>query len=138
MSPTIIALLGYIFWMLILLGMLAGLRVSLSRAGQAAPNSFEPDGSDFRGLSNKIARAHANCYESFPIVGGLLLLALATDTSGITDGLAYWMLGLRITQSAVHLLSTSNKAVLLRFVLFLGQVFIAMYWGIQMLKYFMA
>lgn len=136
MSPTIIAFLGYIFWMFILLGMLAGLRFALSNTRQAAPNSFEPDGSDFRGLSNKIARAHANCYEHFPIIGGLMLLAIATETTGITDGLAYVMLGLRIAQSAVHLFSTSNKAVTLRFVLFLGQVIIAMYWGVQLLKYF--
>ena len=137
MSPTIISLLGYILWMIILLGMLAGLRVALSNIKEVEPNSFEPDGSDFRGLSNKIARAHANCYEHFPIIGGLMLLAIATDTVAITDGLAYLMLGLRIAQSAVHLFSTSNRAVTVRFVLFLGQVVIAMYWGVQLLKYFM-
>jgi len=136
MSPTIISLLGFILWMLILLGMLAGLRTALSRIKEVEPNSFEPDGSDFKGLSNKVARAHANCYESFPIIGGLMLLAIATETTGITDGLAYVMLALRIAQSAVHLISTSNNAVLIRFVLFLGQVGIAMYWGVMLLKYF--
>jgi len=137
MSATIVSLLGYILWMLILLGMLAGLRTALSNLKEVEPNSFEPDGSDFQGLSNKVARAHANCYESFPIIGGLMLLAIASDTTGITDGLAFVMLALRIAQSAVHLFSTSNRAVLVRFVLFIGQVIIAMYWGIQLLKYFL-
>ena len=70
MAPTITALLVYILWMLLLLGMLAGLRTTLSLSGQKKANSFNPDGSDVSEFSNRLCRAHANCYESFPIFGG--------------------------------------------------------------------
>lgn len=128
MSPTITALLAYILWMLLLLGMLAGLRTGLTLSGKFKVNSFSPDGADVSAFSNRLCRAHANCYESFPVIGGLLLLALATDTTTITNGLAYIMIAARIGQSCVHLISTSSVAVYVRFTFFLIQVAIAFYW----------
>jgi len=138
MSPTIISLLIYILWMLILLGMIAGLRTAASLGGQKKANEFSPDGADVSEFSNRLCRAHANCYESFPIIGGLLLLAIATDMMNITDGLAYIMIGARLAQSFVHLVSTSEKAVMARFMFFLIQVVIALYWGTMLLKAFTA
>ena len=131
MSPSIVALLGYIAWMLALLAMLASIRVSLSLAGKKAPNSFDPSGADVSPFSNRLCRAHANCYESFPIFGGLLLLAIATDATAATDGLAYYFLGARILQSVIHLISSSNKAVQVRFAFFLAQFLIGIWWVLQ-------
>ena len=80
----------------------------------------------------RLVRAHANCYEAFPIIGGALLLALATGNTAITDPLAMVVLGCRVGQSVVHLLSVSNMAVNLRFAFFGAQVGIAAYWLIQL------
>lgn len=128
MHATGIALVGFIAVTAVLLLLLAFLRVHLTLSGARAPNSFGPDGSDVSAYSARLCRAHANCYESFPILGGLLLLALATDMTSITDGLAYYVLGARILQVFVHVASTSNKAVQLRFALFLVQIVIAAWW----------
>jgi len=134
MSPTVIAFLGYISWMLVLLSILAAVRVSLSLAGKKAPNSFDPGGADVSPFSNRLCRAHANCYESFPIYGGLLLLAIATNTTAITDGLAYIFIGARVLQSATHLASTSNFAVQVRFAFFIAQFMIGVYWVLQFIN----
>ena len=89
MNASVIAMVVYVSWMILLLGILRSLRAGLTLAGKRAPNSFCPDGSDVSPFSVRLCRTHANCYESFPIIGGLLLLAIATSSTGITDGLAY-------------------------------------------------
>lgn len=134
MNPSIAAFLGYVTWMLVLLGMLASLRVNLSVSGKKAPNSFDPGGADVSPFSNRLCRAHANCYESFPIFGGLLLLAIATDTTAVTDGLAYFLIGARVLQSVTHLASTSNFAVQVRFAFFVAQFLIGIYWVLQFIN----
>ena len=137
MTPTITALLIYILLMLLLLGVLAGLRTGMTLTGAKKANSFNPDGSDVSNFSNRLCRAHANCYEGFPIFGGLLLLAIASDTMAITNGLAYILIGARLGQSLIHLTSTSVVAVFVRFGFFLVQVVIALYWCVQFIKHFM-
>jgi len=76
----------------------------------------------------RLARAHANCIESFPVVGGLLIVALLTDRAGLTDSLAYWLLAARLIQSSVHVVSTNIAASYLRFMAFTVQMAIAVYW----------
>ena len=134
MNPSIAAFVGYVTWMLVLLGLLASVRVSLSVTGKKAPNSFDPSGADVSPFSNRLCRAHANCYESFPIFGGLLLLAIATDTTAVTDGLAYFLIGARVLQSVTHLASTSNFAVQVRFAFFVAQFLIGIYWVLQFIN----
>ena len=133
MNNTVIALLGYISWTILLLGLLAGNRAVAMLSTKRAINSFAPDGKDVSPLSNRIARAHANCYECFPIVGGLLLLALATGSTAITSSMALIVLGTRIVQSIVHIISTSAPAVRLRFACLLVQLGIAGCWIAQLL-----
>ena len=122
MSASTSALLGYIIWILALLFLLAYVRVGLSLTGKRAPNSFAPDGTDVSPFVNRLCRAHANCYESFPIFGGLLLLAIATGNNAITDGLAYYFIGARVLQSVTQLISKNNLAVQIRFVFFIVQL----------------
>jgi uncharacterized MAPEG superfamily protein len=81
----------------------------------------------------RLARAHANCSEGLPIFGGLLAVALMTSRTRITDGLAFWLLGARIVQSIVHLVSISPLAVSLRFTAFAVQMVIAVYWTWRLL-----
>jgi uncharacterized MAPEG superfamily protein len=133
MTATALALLGYVAWMLGLLLILACLRSYLTLSGARAANSFRPDGSDVSPFSERLCRAHANCYESFPIVGGLLLFALAAGRTHITDPLALWLLLARVGQSTTHLISTSALAVQVRFFFFLVQLAIAAWWLIALL-----
>lgn len=133
MSATVISLVGYIAWMLVLLLIIAGLRVTATLSGRRAANDFSPAGDDVSPFSGRLCRAHANCYESFPLHGGLLLAATAIDMTALTDGLALWALAARIGQSLVHLFSTSVAAVQLRFALFLAQFAIWAIWTWRLL-----
>lgn len=136
MNASALALIGYIGWILVLLGAIAVVRLHASMAGGKAANSFSPDGSDVSAFSGRLCRAHANCYENFPQLGGLLLLALATNTTEITNPLALVLLAARVSQSGVHLFSTSETAVKVRFAFFLVQYGIALYWAFRFLNWF--
>lgn len=138
MNATALALTGYIGWVLLLLGAIAVVRLQASVVGGKPANSFATDGSDVSPFSGRLCRAHANCYENFPQLGGLMLLALATGTAAMTDPLALVLLAARVAQSAVHLYSTSETAVKVRFAFFLVQYGIAVYWAFGFLNYFLA
>lgn len=128
MNHTIFALLGYITWILILLVWLATYRTLLVAKKEQSVNGFKPDGSDSPAFGERITRAQSNCVESFAFIGGLMLLALATDSAVITNGLALLLLAARLGQSTTHLLSTSVLAVQIRFAFFLVQIGICLYW----------
>ncbi|MFT6989381.1 MAG: putative MAPEG superfamily protein [Paraglaciecola sp.] len=128
MNDTIISLLGYITWILILLVWLATYRTLLVAKKEQAVNDFKPDGSDSPAFGERITRAQSNCVESFAFIGGLMLLALATNSAAITNGLALLLLAARLGQSITHLLSTSVLAVQIRFTFFLAQIGICFYW----------
>jgi uncharacterized MAPEG superfamily protein len=131
MNDTIISLLGYITWILVLLVWLAVYRTILVAKKQQAVNDFKADGSNSPAFGERLSRAQGNCVESFAFIGGLMLLALATDSAVITNGLALLLLAARLGQSMIHLLSTSALAVQVRFVFFLIQVAICFYWVFQ-------
>ncbi|MDU0354098.1 MAPEG family protein [Paraglaciecola aquimarina] len=128
MNATILALMGYIGLILVLLIVMVSYRTSLIQKKVKLPNSFSTDAAGEPAFGLRINRTHANAIEGFSFIGGLMLLALATDSTAITDGLAFWMLGARLGQSVTHLASTSVMAVQIRFVFFLLQVAIAIYW----------
>ena len=128
MNDTIIGLLGYITWILVLLVWLAVYRTLLVAKKQQAVNDFKADGSNSPAFGERITRAQSNCVESFAFIGGLMLLALATDSAAITNNLALLLLAARLGQSITHLISTSVLAVQIRFAFFLAQVGICFYW----------
>lgn len=128
MNATIFVLLSYISLVLFLLLFLGCYRTSLVLNKTKAPNKFKSDGSDVAAFGQRLTRVQANAVECFPFIGGLLLLALATNSAVITDGLALWLLAARLGQSAIHLLSTSIIAVQIRFAFFLIQIGICIYW----------
>jgi len=92
-------------------------------------NGFAPDNRDLSPFMQRLARAHANCIEGLPIFGGLLGVAIMTSRTAVTDPLAHVLLGARIVQSAIHLVSTSQIAVSLRFTAFAIQMAIGAYWA---------
>ncbi len=132
MHPTQIALYALVSWILLILMLLVALRVYNVVVKGKAANSFSPQGDDVSAYSARLCRVHANCYESFPVFGGLLILSLLTDLTHITDGLALYAVAARVGQSLIHLISTSNMAVNVRFGFFLAQIVIWAYWAIAM------
>jgi uncharacterized MAPEG superfamily protein len=101
--------------------------------GKVAANAFTPDNAGLSPFMQRLARAHANCVESLPVFGGLLLVAIATDRTTVTDPLAYLLLSARALQSLIHLASLSQLAVTTRFLAFAVQLGIALYWGFCLL-----
>lgn len=128
MSPTAVALLGYAAWTLALVFSLGVFRTSVALSKGKKANTFSPSGEDLGGFGLRLTRAHANCYENLPIAGAVTLYAIATGQTAITDPLAYALLGARVAQSLVHLVSTAPAMVMVRLVFFLAQVAILASW----------
>jgi uncharacterized MAPEG superfamily protein len=133
MSPTLIALAGFIAWSLFLLVLMEVIRSKLVLTGAVAANGFTPDNAKLSPFMQRLARAHANCLEGLPIFGGLMVVAVVAGKSSITDPLAYAFLGARILQSVIHLSSLSAAAVTLRFSAFAVQLAIGAYWAFRLL-----
>lgn len=127
-TTSALVLTALIAWTLFLLILMEALRIRFLFTRTVAPNEFRPDNSNLPPFMQRLARAHANCIESFPIIGGLLLVALLTDQTSVTDGLAPWLLFARLIQSSIHMASTSVLAANLRFYAFAVQMAIAVYW----------
>ncbi len=132
MSATAVTLLGFVAWGLVLLMSLGTLRSAMVMGGKRAANSFAASGEDLEGLGKRLTRAHANCYEFLPLAGVVMLYAIATGQTAITDPLAYLFLAARIAQSVTHLISTSSTFVLIRFGFFGVQLAILIWWLLKL------
>ena len=133
-TNSAIALVGFIAWTLLLLLLMELARVWLVVASKFDPRQFKPDNANLSPFMQRLARAHANCVESFPVFGGLLLVALVTGQTSVTDPLALLLLSARLVQSSVHLASLSTVAVNIRFLAFSVQVAVALYWALKLLQ----
>lgn len=128
MTGTQIAFFGSIGWTLVLLGILAWLRISLTVSGERRANSFAPGGADMSPFGQRVTRAHLNCTEHLPFALALLLYALHTGNTGVTDATGPLFLLLRIAQSSLHLYSTRNRFVVWRFYAFVAQAVLLAVW----------
>lgn len=137
MNATILALLGYLTWTLALVVLIAIYRTQLVMRKEHAGDGFKIDGSDVPPFGQRLNRAFGNCVESFAFVGGTMLVALATDSTALTNALAYFVIAARLGQSITHLVSTSVLAGQIRFAFFLVQVGICLYWIVLMAQKFM-
>lgn len=133
MGATVFALTGFIAWTLLLLVLMEALRSQLVMSRRVPANRFQPDNANLSPFMQRLARAHANCLEGLPIFGGLMLVALVTERTAVTDPLAPWLLAARIVQSVIHLASLSVTAVTLRFTAFAVQMAIGVYWTLRLL-----
>jgi uncharacterized MAPEG superfamily protein len=132
-SPTALALTGFIAWALALLVLMEAIRSKMVLTKEVQANGFVPDNANLSPFMQRLARAHANCIEGLPIFGGLMLVALVTQRTAVTDPLALVLLGARVVQSSIHLASLGNLAVTLRFTAFAVQMAIAVVWVWQLL-----
>ena len=122
-------LIGLASWTLFLVILMEVLRARLIMTKAVAANEFKPDNSNLSPFMQRLARAHANCVESVPIFGVLLIVALLTNRAGVTNPLAPWLFVARLVQSCVHLASSSVPASWVRFIAFAVQIAIAVYWS---------
>lgn len=129
MSPSLMALTGFIAWTLFLLVLMEAIRSRLVLTKAVPANGFNPENSNLSPFMQRLARAHANCLEGLPVFGGLLLVAELSGRTAVTDPLAYVFLSARILQSVIHLVSLSPAAVSLRFTAFAVQTGIGVYWA---------
>ena len=81
----------------------------------------------------RLTRVHANNYENIPIFGVLLLYAVASGQTAVTDGLASWLVIARVGQGIVHMISTAVPFVMVRFAFYLAQLVIAITWILRFL-----
>jgi uncharacterized MAPEG superfamily protein len=132
-TPTICALTGFIAWALALLVWMEVIRSGLVLTRAVPANGFSPDNANLSPFMQRLARAHANCIEGLPIFGGLMLVAVVTGRTAVTDPLAWVFLGARVMQSCIHLASLSPMAVTFRFTAFAVQLAIAVYWVFRLL-----
>ena len=137
-SQSLITLTTFIAWTLLLLVLMEVIRSQLVLTGKVVANGFTPDNAGLSPFMQRLARAHANCVESLPVFGGLLLVAIVTERTAIADPLAYVFLASRVFQSLVHLASTSPTAVTIRFTAFAVQMGIGLYWAFKLLSSMLA
>ena len=133
MTPTLAALTGFIAWSLFLLVVMEAIRSRMVVTKEVPANGFRPDNSNLSSFMQRLARAHANCLEGLPLFGGLMLVAVVSGNSSLTDPLAFVLLGARIVQSSIHLASLSPAAVTFRFSAFAVQMGIGVYWAYRLL-----
>jgi uncharacterized MAPEG superfamily protein len=129
MTKSALVLTLFIAWTLLLLVLMEAVRSYRVVTGRSRSNEFKPDNSNLSPFMQRLARAHANCVESLPVFGGLLVVALVTGRTGITDALAPWLLAARVIQSCIHLASLGVAAVNARFTAFAVQMAIGVYWS---------
>ncbi len=132
MTPTLLALLGFLSWTLMLLVLMEALRSKLVLTKAVPANGFTPDNAGLSPFMQRLARAHANCLEGLPLFGGFMLLAVVAGRSHVTDPLAMVLIAARMVQTLIHLGSTSAVAVTARFCAFAVQLGIAVVWAVKL------
>ncbi len=123
MTTPLYALMGFVFWTLLLLLGVGASRVATVMRGQAEPTSFPagvPHGGD---MYWRLNRAHLNCLENLPLFTAVILTAFVTGLESATiDMLSRVYIGARVAQSVTHISSGSATAINIRFGFFLVQV----------------
>jgi uncharacterized MAPEG superfamily protein len=125
MTLSLWMLLAFAGWTLLVLLVGVGIyRWSLILTGRAELTSFPSDQPHGGDAYRRAVRAHANCLESLPVFGTIVLTAAAAQLHPSNFGpLAAATVGARVAQTSIHmLLPVSNPMVAARFAFFLIQV----------------
>jgi uncharacterized MAPEG superfamily protein len=133
MTQTALALVAFIGWSLALLILMEAIRTYLVIMKRVDATKFTPGNENLSPFMQRLTRAHLNCLEGLPVFGGLMLVAITTSKTSITDPFALWFLVARIVQSCVHLLSVEAMAVNIRFAAFAVQMVIGAIWAWNLL-----
>jgi len=133
MSPSILALVCFAAWTLLMALVMVNHRVYFVLTGQRKINSFTPDGSGVSSFQVRACRVHANCYENLHVFAALVVGAAVAGKGAITNTLAMVAFYSRVIQSTVHLISTSQAAVMIRATFWTVQVAIMAIWALRLL-----
>jgi uncharacterized MAPEG superfamily protein len=114
------SLLGFAVWTLLVV--LLGIGPPRFRAiivDKARPNSFTPGVPHGSDRYQRTMRAHVNCVENLPVFAALVLIGAVLEIeSTLFQTVALIVLPARVLQSAAHIASARNRAVLVRFAFF--------------------
>ena len=119
------ALLGFAAWTLLLVVLVflqRGVRVATGTRINYWPRGAKPK--DDLPLFLRMEDAHANCLESLPVFGAIVLVAFATGRLVAIDGLAPVVLYARMGQTLAHLSGVGPWQVLVRAAFFCVQLFL--------------
>jgi uncharacterized MAPEG superfamily protein len=124
MSLSLWSLLGFAVWTLVLMVATIGVPRLLAIAqGRATPSAFPADQAHGSERYRRSMRAHLNCVENLPVFATLVLIGALV---GVADDAFQWLalavLPARVGQSVCHILSGSNRVVLLRFCFYVLQL----------------
>lgn len=133
MNQSLLSLLGFTAWFLVLTFALALWRVRVSVSTGKAINTYSPDGADLPGFGRRLTRARDNCFETLPVFVAIVVAASALGKLDVLNGLAPWILLSRITQSLIHMISTSSPAIVARGTMLTVQLVIYSYWVVGLL-----
>lgn len=129
MNGTVFGLLGFVAIVLALNVGVVLLRTPLVLGRKRALGTFSQDGSDVSAFSGRLCRATSNAMENGPFFLALLLFALLTHQTDITDATAPVLAGARLVQAGVHLFTNRPLAILcVRFPAWALQIGIAIHW----------
>lgn len=132
LSASAGALLGYVAWTLGLVFLVVNYRGLLVLTGQKRADEFPRRGYEPPALVQRIQDAHANCVENLPAAAAVLLVAMATGQTAVTDPLACWLLFARIAQSTVHVIAVNHWMVMARVSFLLVQFGILAWWILKL------
>ncbi|WP_374357572.1 MAPEG family protein [Chitinimonas sp.] len=128
LTTSQLALLGYLGWTMLLALLLVMHRGLFMLGGKRRIDGFTADNKGLSAFGERAARAHANAVENLPVAGGILMYAIASQQTAVTDPAAVCLLLLRVAQSLIHLSGTRPWQIWLRLSCFLAQLAICAYW----------
>lgn len=134
MTASLIALVGFTAWTLLLVLVTGGYRIPMVLSGKRASDAWTRGRAvEDPPVIGRIGQAHLNCIENLPLFAALILVAAAAGHPEITNGLALWFLLARVGQSVAHIVSVHSKMIFfVRFPLFLVQVAILIIWMVAL------
>jgi uncharacterized MAPEG superfamily protein len=127
MSASVVALLGFAGWTVLLVFVVLLQRTAVVMFKRTPANSW-PRGttnSDDPPIIIRIRDAHLNCTENLPIFAAIVAAAAALGKLPATDAVALWVLYARLAQSVTHLIGVTHWLVFAR----------ASFFSVQLLLY---
>ena len=129
---ALLALLIYGAWTLALVAGIAALRFREVKFRGHRINKFAVWGEDVSAFSERLCRAHANCYENLGVFTAIVGVALASGQAAVVAPLVLWSVAARLCQSCAHIYSTRSRWVLVRFSFMVLQIGIQAWWVTQL------
>jgi uncharacterized MAPEG superfamily protein len=132
---SIVALVFFALWAIVLVLMVGGDRVLSVLKGDAKITSFTPGVPHGSDSYWRINRAHMNTVENLPIFAAIVLSGWAVGLETLMfNRLAVIVVCARVVQSVIHILSGSALAINLRFAAYGVQLVCFVWMGVMILQ----